>query len=58
MTITDNFSDLLADRTHLMQASAIREILKLVSRPGMISLAGGMTDLAADDAVRRAYLSM
>lgn len=42
MTITDNFSDLLADRTHLMQASAIREILKLVSRPGMISLAGGI----------------
>ncbi|MBI9087134.1 MAG: PLP-dependent aminotransferase family protein [Desulfobacterales bacterium] len=33
---------LLAERTHAMGASAIREILKVVSRPGMISLAGGI----------------
>jgi 2-aminoadipate transaminase len=39
---SDNFSDLLAERTHLMSASAIREILKVVSKPGMISLAGGI----------------
>ncbi len=33
---------LLARRTRNMDASAIREILKVVSRPGMISLAGGI----------------
>ena len=33
---------LLARRTRHMGASAIREILKVVSRPGMISLAGGI----------------
>lgn len=33
---------LLAKRTLNMGASAIREILKVVSRPGMISLAGGI----------------
>ncbi len=33
---------LLARRTENMNASAIREILKVVSRPGMISLAGGI----------------
>jgi 2-aminoadipate transaminase len=33
---------LLARRTRNMGASAIREILKVVSRPGMISLAGGI----------------
>ncbi len=33
---------LLAQRTRTMGASAIREILKVVSRPGMISLAGGI----------------
>lgn len=32
----------LADRTPAMDASAIREILKVVSQPGMISLAGGI----------------
>ena len=32
----------LAHRTRNMGASAIREILKVVSRPGMISLAGGI----------------
>ncbi|BBO84252.1 aminotransferase [Desulfosarcina ovata subsp. sediminis] len=33
---------ILARRTRNMGASAIREILKVVSRPGMISLAGGI----------------
>ncbi len=39
---SEDFSGLLAERTHLMQASVIREILKVVSRPGMVSLAGGI----------------
>lgn len=37
--------NLLAHRTRNMGASAIREILKVVSRPGMISLAGGIPAL-------------
>ncbi len=37
-----NIENLLADRTKDMDASAIREILKVVSRPGMVSLAGGI----------------
>ena len=37
-----NVQYLFADRTRNMDASAIREILKVVSRPGMISLAGGI----------------
>lgn len=36
------YQNLLADRTEGMAASAIREILKVVSQPGMISLAGGI----------------
>jgi len=36
------FEQLLADRTRFMGASVIREILKVVSQPGMISLAGGI----------------
>jgi 2-aminoadipate transaminase len=40
--ILNDFKELLAERTHLMQASVIREILKVVSQPGMISLAGGI----------------
>jgi 2-aminoadipate transaminase len=36
------FGHLLAERTERMGASAIREILKVVSQPGMISLAGGI----------------
>lgn len=35
-------NEILADRTRLMGASAIREILKVVAQPGMISLAGGI----------------
>ena len=35
-------SSLLASRTQTMGVNAIREILKVVSRPGMISLAGGI----------------
>ena len=36
------YESLLADRTRLMEASVIREILKVASSPGMISLAGGL----------------
>jgi 2-aminoadipate transaminase len=37
-----NFSNLLADRTRNMGSSAIRELLKVVEQPGMISLGGGI----------------
>jgi 2-aminoadipate transaminase len=37
-----DYTHLLANRTQRMSASAIREILKVVSQPGMISLAGGI----------------
>ena len=37
-----DFERLLARRTNKMGASAIREILKVVSLPGVISLAGGI----------------
>ena len=37
-----DFSHLLSDRTEKMGASAIREILKVVGKPGMVSLAGGI----------------
>ena len=37
-----DYIKLLADRTHGMETSAIREILKVVNQPGMISLAGGI----------------
>lgn len=37
-----NFEHLLAGRTKMMGANAIREILKVVSQPGMVSLAGGI----------------
>ncbi len=37
-----DYNHLLAHRTEGMAASAIREILKVVSQPGMISLAGGI----------------
>ena len=36
------FERLLADRTEKMGVNAIREILKVVSQPGMVSLAGGI----------------
>ncbi len=36
------FDHLLAKRTESMGASAIREILKVVNQPGMVSLAGGL----------------
>ena len=36
------FQHLLATRTHHMEASAIREILKVASSPGVVSLAGGL----------------
>lgn len=37
-----DYEGLLAHRTRTMQASAIREILKVASSPGMVSLAGGL----------------
>ena len=37
-----NFESLLAERTGKMGANAIREILKVVSQSGMVSLAGGI----------------
>ena len=37
-----DYQALLADRTELMKANAIREILKVVARPGVVSLAGGI----------------
>ncbi|WP_022667135.1 PLP-dependent aminotransferase family protein [Desulfospira joergensenii] len=37
-----DFTNLLAERTELMKANAIREILKVVAKPGIISLAGGI----------------
>lgn len=37
-----DYEHLLASRTRLMEASVIREILKVASSPGMISLAGGL----------------
>lgn len=36
------FERLLADRTSAMDVNVIREILKVVSQPGMVSLAGGI----------------
>ncbi len=40
--ISTNFEHLLSQRTHSMRGNAIRDILKVVSQPGMISLAGGI----------------
>ena len=37
-----DYKTLLAPRTELMEANAIREILKVVSKPGVVSLAGGI----------------
>ena len=37
-----NYQNLLARRTQRMHVNAIREILKVASQPGMISLAGGI----------------
>lgn len=36
------FSHLLSERTANMKANGIREILKVISKPGMISFAGGL----------------
>ena len=36
------FDHLLADRTRVMDVNVIREILKVVSQPGVVSLAGGI----------------
>ena len=40
--MSQDFQRLLSQRTHTMRRNQIREILKLVSQPGMISLAGGI----------------
>ena len=40
--MSSKFEKLLSQRTLKMQSSAIREILVVVSQPGMISLAGGI----------------
>ena len=37
-----DIDQLRALRTHRMEASAIREILKVASSPGVVSLAGGL----------------
>lgn len=40
--MTSDFQHLLSQRTQTMQRNQIREILKVVSQPGMVSLAGGI----------------
>ena len=40
--MSQQFQDLLSQRTSNMRKNQIREILKVVSQPGMISLAGGI----------------
>lgn len=40
--MTQDFQHLLSQRTANMSSNAIREILQVVSQPGMISLAGGI----------------
>ena len=40
--MTQQFQDKLSQRTLSMRRNQIREILKVVSQPGMISLAGGI----------------
>ena len=37
-----NIDNLLAGRTRKMSVNTIREILKVVAQPGMVSLAGGI----------------
>lgn len=37
-----DWNQLLAGRTSLMRRSAVRELLRLINRPGMISFAGGL----------------
>lgn len=41
-TVSQNFQSVLSQRTFSMRRNQIREILKVVSQPGMISLAGGI----------------
>jgi 2-aminoadipate transaminase len=40
--MTTDWSSHFSDRTHRMEASAIRELLKVVARPEVISFAGGI----------------
>lgn len=40
--MSTNFEHLLSQRTNNMKVNAIRDILKVISQPGMISMAGGL----------------
>lgn len=52
-----HWSDRFATRSTRMQASEIRELLKLLDQPDIISFAGGIPDprLFAEDDIRKAY---
>ncbi len=52
-----NWEDIFATRSSRMRASEIRELLKLLDRPDIISFAGGIPDpaLFPSDAFRNAY---
>jgi len=39
-----SLEQIFATRTHRMKASEIRELLKLLDQPGIISFAGGIPD--------------
>jgi 2-aminoadipate transaminase len=45
-TRLDNYVDKYADRTHSMQASAVRALFAVANRPEVVSLAGGMPNIA------------
>ncbi|MBI4491670.1 MAG: PLP-dependent aminotransferase family protein [Chloroflexi bacterium] len=55
--MTINWQQLFAERTARMQASDIREILKVIAQPDIISLAGGLPapELFPVDHFRRAF---
>ena len=52
-----DWSEKFASRAHRMQASEIRELLKLLDQPDIISFAGGIPDprLFPSDAFAQAY---
>ena len=51
------FTPIFASRMNGMQASEIRELLKLIEKPGVVSFAGGIPDpsLFPQDEIRAAY---
>ena len=55
-----NLEDLFASRSNRMRASEIRELLKLLDQPDIISFAGGIPDpaLFPHEAFREAYASV